>query len=49
MVASCKQWGHYLMETWSASLMYTECDPALGEGSGLEDLSSFIPALILEG
>lgn len=49
MFAFCKQWGHYLMETWSASLMYTERDLALGEHSGLEDLSNYIPALILEG
>lgn len=24
--------------------MYTECDPALGEGSGLEDLLKFHPS-----
>lgn len=49
MVVSCKQWGRYLMETWSASLMHTERDPALGERAGLEGLSNYIPALLLEG
>lgn len=36
------------METWSASLMYTERDPTLGERAGLEDLSNYISALISE-
>lgn len=49
MAVSCKQWGRYLMETWTASLMYTERDPALGEWAGLEDLSNYISDLILEG
>lgn len=49
IASNWKPVAHYLMVTSSASLRSLKYDPALGERAGLEDLSRYIPVLILIG